>query len=76
MLQYSVLDKSAWYRLGRDLKYHPFMPIRRSELEPKDQFCQWLLTLTEVQLLEILISDESNFPFNGHVNSQDIRFEN
>ena len=72
------MDKSSWWRLAGDLKYHPYKPIRRQELKPQDlprrlQFCQWLLTMTEAQLLEFLVSDEANFQLNGHVNSQNIR---
>ena len=64
--------------LWLSLRYHPYKPVRRQELKAQDmprrlQFCQWLLTLTEQQLMEFLVSDEANFQLCGHVNSQNIR---
>ena len=39
-----ALDKSGWWRLAKDIKYHPYKAIRRQELNPADlprrlQFC-------------------------------------
>ena len=59
-------------------RYHPYKPLRRHKLEEGDfalrlTFCQWLITLTDEELLEFLFSDEAMFLLSGHVNSQNIR---
>lgn len=73
-----AVDKSSWSRIRKDLKYHPFKPVRRHELKPGDlprrlDFCHWILTRTDDQLLQILFSDEAMFELNGSVNSQNVR---
>ena len=60
------------------VRYHAFRIVRRQELLPADIprrliFCQWVLTLTDAQLLEMLFSDEANFKLSGSVNSQNVR---
>ena len=72
------LDKSTWWRLKCDLKYHPYRPIRRHQLKPADLprrlvFCQWLITRTDPEMMEMLVSDEAYFQLNGLVNSQNVR---
>ena len=60
------IDKSTWWRLKGDLKYHPYKAIRRHQLQPQDlprrlAFCQWLSARTDQELLEFLVSDEAYF---------------
>ena len=59
-------------------RFHPYKPLHRHELQPGDYalrlaFCQWLVTLTDAELLELLFSDEAMFQLSGQVNSQNIR---
>ena len=59
-------------------RYHPFKPVRRQELQPGDNilrlaFSQWIITLTDEELLRFLFSDEANFELHGMVNSQNVR---
>ena len=73
-----ALDKSAFWRLAKELRYHPYKPVRRHELKPGDHprrlaFCQWLVQLTDDQLLQIVTSDEASFHLSSHVNSQNVR---
>ena len=73
-----AVSKSSWSRITGDLRYHPYKVVRRQELKPQDLprrliFCQWLVTLSDQQLLEFLWSDEANFHLCGHVNSQNVR---
>ena len=73
-----ALDKSAWWRLAKELRYHPYKPVRRHELKPGDlprrlAFCQWLAQLTDDELLCIVTSDEASFHLSTHVNSQNVR---
>jgi inhibitor of nuclear factor kappa-B kinase subunit alpha len=73
-----ILSKSSWHRIKKELKYHPYKPIRRHLLKPADEprrraFCHWILTRTDQQLQSILFSDEANFELSGHVNSQNVR---
>ena len=75
-----ALDKSAFWRLTKEIRYHPYKPVRRHELKPGDlprrlAFCQWLvqLTVTDDQLLQIVTSDEASFHLSTHVNSQNVR---
>ena len=40
-----ALDKSAWWRLTKELRYHPYKPVKRHELQAGDlprrlAFCQ------------------------------------
>ena len=40
-----ALDKSAWWRLAKELRYHPYKPVKRHELQAGDlprrlAFCQ------------------------------------
>lgn len=72
------IDKSAWWRIKVELKYHPYKLIRRHELQPADlprrlQFCQWLVGRTDQEMLELLVSDEAYFQQCGLVNSQNVR---
>ena len=72
------IDKSTWWRLKGDLKYHPYKAIRRHQLQPQDlprrlAFCQWLSARTDQELLEFLVSDEAYFQRCGLVNSQNVR---
>ena len=74
------LDKSSWSRICGDLKYHPYRIIRRHELNHQDPpkrlvfvFCNWLITLSDQELLNILWTDEANFHLCGSVNSQNVR---
>ena len=73
-----ALDKSAWWRLAKELRYHPYKPVKRHELQAGDlprrlAFCQWLVQLADDELLKIVTSDEASFLLNGHVNSQNVR---
>ena len=59
-------------------RYHPFKPVRMHELHPGDNilrlaFSQWIITLTDEELLRFLFSDEANFELHGMVNSQNVR---
>ena len=72
------LDKSAFWRLAKEIRYHPYKPVRRHQLKPEDlarrlAFCQWLVQLNDVQLLQIVTSDEASFHLSTHVNSQNVR---
>ena len=72
------MDKSSWSRICGDLKYHPYRIIRRHELNHQDPpkrlvFCNWLITLSDQELLNILWTDEANFHLCGSVNSQNVR---
>ena len=72
------LAKSSWSRICGDLQYHPYRIIRRHELKEQDPprrliFCNWLITLSDQELLNILWSDEANFHLCGSVNSQNVR---
>ena len=72
------LNKSTWCRLVKDLRYHPYKPLRRHELQPADlprrlHFCRWLVQLPDAEILKILSSDEATFQLHGQVNSQNIR---
>lgn len=72
------LSKSSWCRISKDLKYHPYKPVRRHELINADYarrraFCNWLLTRTDQELQKFLFSDEANFELSGYVNSQNVR---
>ena len=72
------MDKSSWSRIGREIKYHPYRPVRRQELKPEDlprrsRFCNWIRTLSDQDLGKFLFSDEANFQLNGNVNSQNVR---
>ena len=72
------IPKSSWARISKDLKYHPYKPVYRHKLFPGDLprrllFVNWIVSLTDDQLLLFLFSDEANFHLNGHVNSQNIR---
>ena len=72
------LDKSAWWRLAKDIRYHPYKPVRRHQLQPGDlprrlAFCQWLVQLDDAQMLQIVTSDEASFHLSTHVNSQNVR---
>ena len=72
------LDKSAWWRIKLDLRYHPYRAVRRQLLTPADlprieAFCTWILTLSDQQLLQFLFSDEAVFQQSGHVNSHNVR---
>ena len=71
------LDKSTWWRIKLDLRYHPYKVVRRQLLKPADlprreAFCIWILTLTDQQLLQFLFSDEAVFQQSGHVNSKNV----
>jgi inhibitor of nuclear factor kappa-B kinase subunit alpha len=73
-----ALAKSSWSRIKTELRYHPYKPIRRHELKPQDlprrlQFCQWLVTRTDAEMLQLLVTDEANFALCGAVNSQNVR---
>ena len=73
-----ALDKSAWWRLAKELRYHPYKPVKRHELQAGDlprrlAFCQWLVQLADDELLKIVTSDEASFLLNGHVNFQNVR---
>ena len=73
-----ALDKSAFWRLTKDLRYHPYKPVKRHELKPGDlprrlAFCQWLVQLNDDELLQIVTSDEASFHLSTHVNSQNVR---
>ena len=73
-----AIDKSSWSRIKKELRYHPYKPVRRHQLLPQDlprrlAFCQWLVTLTDQQLLQFLFLDEAVFQLSGHVNSQNVR---
>ena len=70
-------DKSSWSWIKTELRYHPYKPIRSHELKPQDlprrlQFCYWLVTKTENDMLQLLLSDEANFQLCGLVNSQNV----
>ena len=72
------LDKSAWWRIAKELKYHPYKIMHRQLLKPDDygrrlNFCNWIITQTDHQLERFHWSDESNFHLYGHVNSQNVR---
>ena len=72
------LDKSAWSRLTKELRYHPYKMVHRQMLKPQDlarrlNYCNWLLTQSEQQLEGFCWSDESNFQLCGNVNTQNVR---
>ena len=61
-----ALDKSAWWRLTKELRYPPYKPVKRHELQAGDlprrlAFCQWLVQLADDELLKIVTSDEASF---------------
>ena len=73
-----ALNKSAWWRLTKELKYHPYKMVHRQLLKPQDpprrlDFCNWFMTKTDQQLEGFNWSDESNFHLCGHVNTQNVR---
>ena len=73
-----AIAKSSWSRIKLELRYHPYKPVRRHELKPGDParrmvFCQWIVTLSDLELQEFLFSDEANFLVSGNVNSQNVR---
>ena len=72
-----AVDKSAWWHLAKELRYHPYKPVRRLELKPSDlprrlAFCQWLSQLADDELLCIVTRDEASFHLSNHVNSQNV----
>ena len=72
------LDKSAWWRLAKELKYHPYKMVHRQMLKPQDlarrlDYSNWLLTQTDQQLEGFCWSDESNFHPCGQVNTHNVR---
>ena len=72
------IPKSSWSRGAKELRYHPFKPIARQQLLPEDfprrlHFCNWIITLTDQDLMQFLFSDEANFQLCGKINSQNVR---
>ena len=58
--------------------YHPYKVIQQQELKPEDlprrlAFCQYVVTLTDLQILKWLFSDEANFNLAMAVNTQNVR---
>ena len=73
-----AIPKSSWSRITLELRYHPFKPVRRHQLEPADyqrrlNFCHWIVSLTDQELAQFLFSDEAMFMLSGHINSQNVR---
>ena len=60
------------------LRYHPYKVIRQQELRPEDYqrrliFCQRVVTLTDLEILKWLFSDEAHFNLAMSVNTQNVR---
>ena len=72
------IPKSSWSRVVTELRYHPYKPIARHQLLPADlprrlDFCNWIVSIPDQELMQFLFSDEANFQLCGHVNSQNVR---
>lgn len=58
-------------------RYHPYKAVRRQKFENGDHqrrlnFCHWITSLTQLQLLSFLFSDEAYFELDGSVNSKNV----
>ena len=72
-----ALNKSVWWTLTKELKYHPYKMVHRQLLKPQDpprrlHFCNWFMTKTDQHLEGFNWSDESNFHLCGHVNTHTV----
>ena len=59
-------------------RYHPYKPIARHQLLPADlprrlDFCNWIVSIPDQELMQFLFSDEANYQLCGYVNSQNAR---
>ena len=74
------LSATSFRRIVRDLKFHPYVAVRRQRLLPRDsaqrmEFCQRLLNTVEQEprfLDNLVVSDEAIFSLNSEVNSKNV----
>ena len=72
------LDKSAWCRIAKSEKLHPYKIVRSQKLEPADfprrlAMARHLATLNANNISNMLFSDEATFCLDGTINTQNVR---